>query len=39
MGELATARENTDRYLKDGFKLTSRPVVDRLTEVIVDLER
>ena len=39
MGELATAREDTDRYLKDGFKLTSRPMVDRLTEVIVDLER
>ena len=39
MGELATAREDLDRYLKDGFKLTSTAMVDRLTDVIVDLEK
>jgi cob(I)alamin adenosyltransferase len=39
MGELATAREDIDRYLKDGFKLTSAAMVDRLTDVIVDLEK
>jgi cob(I)alamin adenosyltransferase len=39
MGELATAREDLVRYLKDGFKLTSAAMVDRLTEVIVDLEK
>lgn len=39
MGELATARQDVDRYLKNGFKLTSAEMVDRLTEVIVDLEK
>ena len=39
MGELATAREDIERYLKDGFKLTSATMVDRLTGVIVDLEK
>lgn len=39
MGELATAREDLDRYLKDGFKLTTAEMVDRLTGVIVDLEK
>src|SRR5437667_127923 len=39
MGELATAREDVDRYLKDGFKLTTSEMVDRLTSVIVDLEK
>jgi cob(I)alamin adenosyltransferase len=39
MGELATAREDLNRYLKDGFKLTSAAMVDRLTAVIVDLEK
>ena len=39
MGELATAREDIDRYLKDGFKLTSEKMVDRLGGVIVDLEK
>ncbi len=39
MGELATAREDRDRYLKDGFKLTSAEMVDRLGGVIVDLEK
>src|SRR5437016_9913268 len=39
MGELATASEDTERYLKDGFKQTSARMVDRIGEVIVDLEK
>ena len=39
MGELATAREDIDRYVKDGFKLTTALMVDRLTSVIIDLEK
>ena len=39
MGELATAREDVDRYLKDGFKITSDKMVDRVTAAIVDLEK
>ncbi len=39
MGELATSPEDLDRYVKDGFKLTTGPMVDRLTGVIVDLEK
>lgn len=39
MGELATAREDLQRYLKDGFRLTTAAMVDRLTGVIVDLEK
>ena len=39
MGELATAREDLDRYLKDGFRVTTAAMVDRLTAVIVDIEK
>lgn len=39
MGELATAREDVDRYLKDGFCLTTAAMVDRLSGVIVDIEK
>src|SRR5437667_11014137 len=39
MGELATAREDIDRYVKDEFKLTDAEMVDRLGGVIVDLEK
>jgi cob(I)alamin adenosyltransferase len=39
MGELATAREDIHRYIKDGFHLTSAAMVERLTAVIVDLEK
>ncbi len=39
MGELATASEDLDRYLKDGFKKTSAEMVDRVGTVIVDLEK
>jgi cob(I)alamin adenosyltransferase len=39
MGELATAPEDLDRYLKDGFQLTAAAMVDRLTGVVDDLEK
>ena len=39
MGELATAREDVDRYVKDGFKLTTAEMVQRLTATIIDLEK
>lgn len=39
MGELATASEDTDRYLKDGFKQTDPAMTSRLTGVVDDLER
>jgi cob(I)alamin adenosyltransferase len=39
MGELATMPEDRERYLKDGFQLTSSQMVDRLGQVIVDLEK
>jgi cob(I)alamin adenosyltransferase len=39
MGELATADEDMDRYVKDGFALTSAAMTDRLTAVIDDLEK
>src|SRR3954470_16262423 len=38
MGELATAAEDMDRYVKDGFALTTTAMTDRLTAVIDDLE-
>jgi cob(I)alamin adenosyltransferase len=39
MGELATAPEDRERYVKDGFQLTNGAMVDRVTAVIVDLEK
>jgi cob(I)alamin adenosyltransferase len=39
MGELATAAEDRQRYVKDGFQLTNEKMVDRITAVIVDLEK
>ena len=39
MGELATLPEDRKRYLDDGFKLTSAEMVDRIGDVIVDLEK
>lgn len=39
MGELATAASDQERYAKDGFQLTTSAVVDRITGIIVDLER
>lgn len=38
MGELATAGEDMDRYLKDGFQRTNATMTDRLTSVVDDLE-
>lgn len=38
MGELATAPQDLERYLKDGFSLTTSAMVDRVTEVIVEME-
>lgn len=39
MGELATLAEDTGRYVKDGFKLTTAEMVERVGEVIIDLEK
>ena len=39
MGELATASEDLDRYVKEGFKLATPAMVDRVGAVIVDLEK
>jgi len=38
MGELATAAEDMDRYVKDGFALTTAAMTGRLTAVIDELE-
>ena len=39
MGELATMTQDRERYLKDGFHLTTAAMVDRITAVIIDLEK
>ncbi len=39
MGELATSTEDLARYVKDGFQLTTAEMVDRLTGVIVEMEK
>jgi cob(I)alamin adenosyltransferase len=39
MGELATAPGDQERYLKDGFQLTTAAMVDRISAVIFDLEK
>src|SRR5438105_14359847 len=39
MGELATAGEDLDRYIKDGFQLTNSAMTDRLTAAVDDLEK
>jgi cob(I)alamin adenosyltransferase len=39
MGELATAAADRDRYVKDGFLLTTAEMVDRITQVISGLEK
>jgi cob(I)alamin adenosyltransferase len=39
MGELATAAEDKERYVKDGFKLVTSEMVDRLTGQIDVLEK
>jgi cob(I)alamin adenosyltransferase len=39
MGELAVTDEDRDRYLKDGYDVVSETMVDRLTEVVNNLEK
>ena len=39
MGELATLPQDRQRYVGDGFHLTTAAMVDRITAVIVDLEK
>ena len=39
MGELATTPQDRERYIKDGFHLTNAAMVNRITAVIVDLEK
>lgn len=39
MGELATSPEDRDRYLKDGHEHVGAKNVDRVTDVILDLEK
>jgi len=39
MGELATASGARERYVKEGFHLTTSAMVDRISAVIFDLEK
>jgi len=39
MGELATGSEDLERYVKDGFQLTTPAMTDRLTAAVDDLEK
>jgi len=39
MGELAMLPADRERYLKDGFELTTAEMTDRLGAVITDLEK
>jgi cob(I)alamin adenosyltransferase len=39
MGELAMAPADRERYLKDGFQLTTTEMLNRITTVIFDLEK
>lgn len=39
MGELATTPGDRERYVKDGFQLTTAAMVDRISAVIFDLEK
>jgi cob(I)alamin adenosyltransferase len=39
MGELATTPQDRERYLKDGFNVTTAAMVNRITAVIVELEK
>ena len=39
MGELATAPSDHNRYIKDGFHVTTNEMVDRITSVVFDLEK
>ncbi len=39
MGELATAPEDVERYQKDGFRVITSAMVDRLTSVVDELDK
>jgi cob(I)alamin adenosyltransferase len=39
MGEIAVETEDSERYVRDGFQLVSGEMVDRLTELVEDLEK
>jgi cob(I)alamin adenosyltransferase len=39
MGELATAQEDLERFVKDGFHVTTPGLTDRITDAIVELEK
>jgi cob(I)alamin adenosyltransferase len=39
MGELAVADKDRERYLKDGYEVLDGAAVDRLTDVVNDLEK
>jgi cob(I)alamin adenosyltransferase len=39
MGELAVADKDRERYLKDGYELMTEAMVNRLTDVVNDLEK
>jgi cob(I)alamin adenosyltransferase len=39
MGELATAPSDRERYVKDGFHITTTEMVNRVTGVIFDVEK
>ena len=39
MGELAVANEDRERYLKDGYEIVNPAMVDRLSDLVNDLEK
>jgi cob(I)alamin adenosyltransferase len=39
MGEMAVADKDRERYLKDGYEVVTGAMVDRLTDVVEDLEK
>jgi cob(I)alamin adenosyltransferase len=39
MGELAVADEDRERYLKDGYEVVTAAMVDRLSDLVNDLEK
>ena len=39
MGELALRDDDRERYIKDGYKIVTAAMVDRLTDVVNDLEK
>ena len=39
MGELALCDNDRERYIKDGYKIVTAAMVDRLTDVVNDLEK